>query len=47
MADAIQNRRVSQENIQLVQQEKSERKKDLAEQQGKLMPTLQTLTKVF
>lgn len=33
MADAIQNRRASQENIQLVQQEKSERKKDLAERQ--------------
>ena len=40
MADAIQNRRVSQENIQLVQQEKSERKKDLAEQQRKDMKEL-------
>ncbi|AZZ36241.1 hypothetical protein CIK05_05360 [Bdellovibrio sp. qaytius] len=33
MADAIQTRRVSQENIQQVQNEKTERKKDLAEQQ--------------
>ena len=40
MADAIQNRRVSQENIQLVQQEKSERKKDLADQQRQDMKEL-------
>lgn len=33
MADAIQTRKMSQENIQLVQQEKSEKKRILAEQQ--------------
>lgn len=33
MADAIQTRRVSQENMQMVQQEKAEKKRQLAEQQ--------------
>lgn len=40
MADSIQNRRASQENIQLVQQEKSERKKQLSEQSREEMKNL-------
>lgn len=42
MADAIQNRRISQENIQMVQQEKAERKKLLAEQQREEIKELKT-----
>ena len=40
MADAIQTRRVSQDNIQQVQQEKTERKKNLAERQREDMKEL-------
>lgn len=40
MADAIQNRRVSQDNIQQIQNEKTDRKKQLAEAQREDMKNL-------
>lgn len=42
MADAIQNRKVTQENIQMIQQEKAEKKRVLAEQQRDELKELKT-----